>query len=323
MDATQLKDIGQTFAIGAYAIAGVEVLTMVLLGFTFYRRLGLKSRFHTAVLSALLIGLAFAAGIVVESVSKSLIAKHRGTTTPGWVQRAFLPSEDELRAKALFFDHDYSVQQQDRGWKATPLARKLGRARLFTKYASEFATPPDTVPVDDALGNENSAICKGIEGSRHYREAALALYYVAKNRVYLQPTYFIELARIEARIDFVRAFAFVSAILACYAAMLALIAAVVAKRTGHLPYKRPLILRSSSRQVGTAPVGNAGTALNWWPLVERFLCVFVFLVGCYLVSRSAFRWEHDAYVNRVFGYFQAIEATPPHNTPSSILKQTP
>lgn len=230
-----LKDIGQTLAVGALGVFGLLALVRIFLKTTLIRvlvkrlREPLKGTFldhrHHIFVGAVYLALIFAFGITLEDLSKNIVAE-RSPRVLEWLYHEYIPTDKVLRVETLFefidpplpistpSDDIYLSRKADSGSivaKPIPLAFELADARLLgtdrsmdTDILQRWLVNPDCRR--DALEGPVGLLVNG-----HDLENLInRVYYVAHNDVYLKESVVHEMEKIEARMDFARAMLFAS-----------------------------------------------------------------------------------------------------------------
>jgi len=279
-----IKDLGQTLAVGVFAIFGLVSL------FALSRRASKDEIFkflnseHKFYQTALALVVVFATGVLVEDVSKNFAAERFDdsaifnviSTTFNYL----IDTDKELRLRSLFTVHYSSAQEIE--LSETPIYANLMSVNDKNQHILKNKDILTAIPVSPCIRNGQRSSCKRIQGNAQIRDQANAanqLYYIAKNRVYKESTYFTELQEIEKRINFARSLTFLCLVYALLFGLLILI--------NLLPGRWALMPTTRTKR----------------KLIGLVFCFY--LVGMFL-GRLSFRSETINYNLRVFGYYISL-----------------
>jgi hypothetical protein len=280
----ELKHLGQTLAVGGFAIFG------------FFHMISLCKRrwvpafpfssegAHKLHESAMILALIFATGILLEDVSKNIVAE-RWPISP--LFNYILDTDRELRLRSLFEVNSQSAQHID--IKPNGIYDELSETRhddtifqyYWTKVQSAIKSDPK---VNKGRRSEIESYTR-INGDgqvRDFQAWVNGIFYAAKNHVYGKDTYYGELDDIEKRIDFTRS---LTAVCMLYSFMYFLLLA--------LSFIKPLA---------------AFLGVNKAERKIALLICLTYAAGT-LLSRSAYQTEQSSYNRRVFGYYNSLQQT--------------
>jgi hypothetical protein len=296
----ELKHLGQTLAIGGLTIYGLFQLISLhkpswTSSLTFLSTGGQK--LHE---SAMILAVVFAAGILMEDVSKNYTAERSS-----WgfsVFNTLVDSDKQLRLKSLFGVKSYSPDSMT--VKPDPLYEDLMSVnRKDTRFEAHRATLSKILECSSL----NDKGYKVINSQTQALEGAVnGIYYSAKNRVYQEGNFFNELRGIEYRAGFARALTFLCVFYsACY-----LVSGILSFLPGGLRLER--LPRQLSLPLESQKPHKIRTRLkvSRWLLASEvrtkrrviLLMFTIYLIGVFLAGIS-YRSEMVNYNLRVFGYY--------------------
>lgn len=271
----ELKDLGQTLAIGGFTVFGLVYLLSLLKPSWSAVFTSLSFDSNKFYQSAMLAALVFAAGILVEGVSKNSSAERwSGADLFNYI----LDTDKELRLRSLFTVHEYAQDHVD--FTPNPIYEDLtsihSNDQSFTKHLDVIKSYTAPCPGKEP---KDCIRVSGLDHVKNLQKAVNGIYYAAKNRDYQEGNYFNELRGIENRFDFARSLAFLCLIFTTCYLLLGLLCST-------LPKRRLLVEARSKRKV-------------------IFVIFLAYLLGVFL-ARTSFRSETINYNLRVFGYYASI-----------------
>src|ERR1700752_409416 len=304
----ELKNIGQTLAIGGFAVFGLFHLINLCKPSWKSKLTSLLTGDQKFPKAAMLLALIFAVGMLVEDISKNFMAER--WRVAGILYTPF-DTDKQLLLKSLFevksSSGPYVLQQK-------PLYKDLMEVehdnKYFLKHSADitkiietgkiideskktvhpdcFKEKPDCFEVDmHSVGDE-----KG-----HLRVAVAGMFYAAKNRVYAEENYFNELREIVARINFARSIIFICLLCsACYL-LLWLICLLAGMKSRFLPKLNFKFFRNLNSDIQPVRM-NMGLI---------FFFFLAYLLGAVLAG-IAYKSESRENNERVFGYYTSIVA---------------
>jgi hypothetical protein len=273
----ELNEAGITFIVGAFTILTADGISWVLFGKHltgfFEGRLGLTE--NGAVTAGVFFGFSFAAGLLMEDLTykysdpfiypplQAANALFGGGRGAGEFKR-------ELQRSVLIDEFS------DCNPVPSPLGRSLFNLRAFTAIAGHRGTAIEDwglyggklpLPSQSTPGDRYSGLYDGIA----------AVFYFAKNRVFMIDNYYDELRRLHSRLEFSRTIAIIS-LGAAAVCTIGLLVAAFQRFTLKRPY-RPLL---------------------------RGLALAGALITLYVLSTAAYLHESVEYNKRVFGYYDSM-----------------
>jgi len=268
--------------------------------------------------AAVFIGIAFGVGILAEDLSykyvdnvqtpfRSLPSGLNSILPDELNKQLGLPSKESSRIKTLISNFDTEKPE------VQPLAVELASNKAF---ATLYYDPDKKLDTGERLDKwilrvnqckvSKSAYCdanqipeskctwyddscplldKDSPSKEDVKESIYGLYYYAKNRAYLIPTYYDEMRRIETRRDFSRSIALIAYVYVIGAFVLGLI------RTAYILRK----YTSSRHKINRRH-----------EIYRRILPVWLILFCIYFFSMWAYERESSEFNKRAFGYFSAM-----------------
>jgi hypothetical protein len=309
-----LKELGATFLIGAACLLMVEglfhfILDHSLIGF-FRGSLGFDTKMGGVIFA---LG-SFAAGLLAEDLSYKFVDTKdspRGVfLTAGRVLGSVgirLPAaEDEstLRRRQLLvgapMDRDLpragAAESRSLGAPAgsaefpTELGRELGRHGAFAYVLGREKGPE----LDSWFASGASALPSA------WSELPNALYYQAKNRVYLEANYFSEMSKIQTRLEFSRSLAMLSRLFLIATPVVAVVGLVAALFRS---WRRRLKTRAGGRE---SPLLDATARADLRKRSVAAGSIGILLLSVHVLAFCAYLHEQEAYYKRAFGYFSSL-----------------
>ena len=194
----ELKQLGQTLAVGAFAVLGFWLI------FRLFEQRLFKNKNKGGedinleqvkfVLNGLILAFIFAIGIVLENISKHIVA----VRDPPFkkvrdVLGTNLKTDKETRFDILFDTIDVNKFELS----------ALGKRMKIEKYFQDFVP----MNIQDSI-NKDSFFTVFHAKTDSKLNTCNEIYYNAKDRVYQEGNFFNELSTISTRMDFLRAFVF-------------------------------------------------------------------------------------------------------------------
>ncbi len=291
-----IKDLGQTLAVGVFAIFGLVFLCALSRRSwkdEIFKFLSSEHKFYQTALALVVV---FATGVLVEDISKNFAAERVDDSAifniTSTTFNFLVDTDKELRLRSLFTVHYSSAQEIE--LSEAPIYANLMAVNDKNQYVLKNKVILTAIPVSSCIHNGSISSCKRIQGEAQIKDQANAanqLYYGAKNRVYRESTYFTELQEIEKRINFARSLTFLCLVYALLFGLLILI--------NLLPERWVLTptARTKRKLIGL---------------------VFGFYLLGILLGRLSFRSETISYNLRVFGYYISVISDDEKNSPKSI-----
>jgi hypothetical protein len=288
----ELKTLGQTLAVGGFAVYATLLLVRICraewVPRFFSSEDGKLQLQHTAVYLALV----FAAGIILEDVSKNYAA--RRTTFLSSVFNEVLDSDNELRLRSLFKDvtlTDSKIELTPR-----PILRELQHltpphkaVEPHFKTINDFISPLAAVPVPLPLAIDTK------KAVSDFRAAVDGVFYDAKNLVYRDDNYYKELNEISTRIDFTRSLTFLCLVFSFIYLLFTVF--------GFIPKMR--------------------TFFDIDRKERKTLIVLTVLYGLGIwLSGTAYRSEQTHYNLRVYGYYISLGLAEKSESPNTAAQAT-
>lgn len=260
-----------TIAAGTYIIGFLVTVIYIVKSDWLPRRLEQIPPRLSAFVTLCIYTATLCAGVLSENLSKRIISED-GLRS---VWTFLFCSESKVRSEALV----------DKRRKTTPLFWDLcnDRCRIRERYFN------DNLLQIHAAACMNPVLCEKMY--KTLQANCNTLFYKAKNRVYMENTYFEELDAKVHRRDFARSIAICSFFLGGLAFLLA----------GYEYVRRSVARRAGDDGTARKRVQRFGQKAVW------FLQVGAFCVAVYLVSICGYRQVLNDYNRHVFGYFQSIE----------------
>lgn len=204
----EFTSIGLTIAAGALSVLTVFAVLWALRP-DLPLRLPLTAKEDATFLGAAVgLALVLALGLIVENLSKSIVGNPPPFSAQVWKPISWvLPTDRQLRS-------DQVIRVDGNQWKLVRIGKGLARSGAFAMHA-----PNDIgTSMDQSVHSPDHARSVSITQAMR---AAEQVYYAAKNTLYQDDNYFIELRAIEHRVAFARSLCFVSilgvlASLGCY-----------------------------------------------------------------------------------------------------------
>lgn len=288
----ELKPLGQVLVIGAFAVYAILYLTRICHVTWMPRFFDQKQAKNHVSDTAVYLAVAFAVGVVLNDVSKSIVAQRNAEGPHAEAEEAFLArvinhcvldTEKELRFRSLFKVKHHEIYAKSICLELLNLPQPDDTIRpyLETIKASIDSSGRSKIDLTDK------------DAAEALRAAVNTIYYNAKNRIYREQTYFGELSAISDKLDFTR-----SLTLVCLS--FALLYFVF----GGLAYIRPVV------DFLKIDVKRRWTIIGLGVLYALFVWVAAF----------AYRTEAINYDLRVFGYYISLATEPSSGvrSPSAI-----
>ncbi len=286
----ELKELGQTLAIGALTILGLWLLFKSF----WYKsisenKLSLKHFIDFSfVLNGIVLALVFAIGILIEDISKHVVAQRE----PPRVNLLKYPPlkwsleiEKSARFSALFDEKNDSVSFKSHAKKwfnSGYLKYFIGDTVLLSKLDGNYIKSEKNKLVNelnrDSNTNENILLNVSKDSLQSLKTQINYHYYNAKDYVFQKDNYYKELNAINTRIDFTRSLTFLSSLLCPFFALIFLISVIIAVNIKGFNYRN---LR--------------------WSLVGLILFFFLAYFGS--LTNAV---EMSNFNLRVFGYYEHI-----------------
>jgi hypothetical protein len=214
----ELKELGQTLAVGAFAMLGFWLILKTFITIDLKDLKPNVVSFDNLFFGGILLAFVFAVGIVLENISKHVVADRDPPSVT--IRSAFTKNlqNDKIGRFDVLFD-----KHGDREWYSYipffPDNRKLEKSRLYKRLLDEnyvdylpyflrnqFRDPVLLYPATIIYPSTNRE-------NQDCLNFASDLFYNAKDRVYQEENAFKELTTISTRMDFLRAFVFLSELL--------------------------------------------------------------------------------------------------------------
>ena len=202
----ELKQFGQTLAVGAFAMLGFWLILRMLKGDLLKNILPSEDRLKqiNLVFNGVLLAFVFAVGIILENFSKHIVAERDPPIE--YVRKLFgynLRKDKETRFDVLF-------KQEDENFKPNDFCTRL-------ESESYFNSLPDYI-IKSYLDTNTDVNKFRFDTSKINMDKKLliATNYLnnnAKDRVFQENNYYTELIALTSRMDFLRAFIFLSTLL--------------------------------------------------------------------------------------------------------------
>jgi hypothetical protein len=292
----ELKDLGQTLVMGGFGIYGLLQLrnrhTKRAINIQDPNKrtsvAGEGVTWSTFKKDALYVAMAFAIGVFLEDFSKDIAAEHDGFSRReegNRLTRAMnsaidwaLSSNRELRFRSLF---EWTPVDKDNTNNIPCDAVMVKPTFLYFNLVPYLLEDTNTFFHYEALTNalvKNGNYCYLPHSEReNVKDHINALYYISKNRVFREDTYYSELRGIDERVSFTRAFIFTCG----FFVLVYPIVLVVS-------YFDPNALKDKKR-------------------LARMLLISI--LGLFL-ARTSYRNEQRQFNERVFGYYASLKADP-------------
>lgn len=279
-----LKDLGQTLAVGMFAVFGL-VYSVTLFSASWKQRVvnTLTGR-HKLHQTGMILALVFATGVLIEDLSKNYTAERVDDDILFKISSAVfnfvVDTDRDLRLRSFVSVHNSANDYLE--FSPAPVYESLmsfdHTDERFTRNKNALTNIPST---GCRLEREQKK-CRRVEGEtriNHQANLINQMYYDAKNRVYQESTYFTELQEIEKRLNFARSLTFLC--LGYAIIFLGLLAA------SYVPSKNEFCIKLNQKQ----------------RVIFFILCVYT--LGTFLAKES-FRSETINYNLRVFGYYASL-----------------
>lgn len=201
-----LEELVTTLAIGVLVLASLIGILYLALGSWLNNVLNKLAKLNgiggTTIL-LILLALSFAIGMLAEVLSNRVVDRDQVD-----VFSSILRTEKELRTSVLFGNADEPAEVK-------PLARELAEKLLLSAYAGQKGRDVEVAIAEfDNCKKKPNELCEEILPSLDILSSVTTqVYYHAKNELFLHPTYFAELSRIQRRIDFARSLTLISVLL--------------------------------------------------------------------------------------------------------------
>ncbi len=293
-----LKDLGQTLAVGVFAVFGLVYLATLCKPSWKARVSSILNNSHKLYQFGMILALVFAVGVLIEDVSKNYTAERVDDSIifniSSTIFNYIVDTDKALRLRSLFSVHHFSDNYIE--FSPAPVYESLKivnhKDPRFIRNKNILTDIP-TLPCVDEKKIETCQRVKGQTEIKKQADAINQIYYDAKNRVYKENTYFTELQEIEKRVNFARSLTFLCLIYS----FIFLVFVVLC----FLPLKVKFI----------------STA---WAKRKFIVLIFgIYVLGTFL-ARASFRSETFNYNLRVFGYYISLIS---HNNDDSAGSDRP
>jgi hypothetical protein len=241
-----------------------------------------SSESNRLFLAFLLCAALYGAGLVAQSVSDKVTTS---SSRDSFILNSVFMSDPDIRLKAFYRVGENAVE-------TTQTTTEFERFVTDYKACSELE-----------LFGRKSPTCDSIQ------DRASGFYYVAKNLVYREESYFHELNKLQDRIDFTRAmsqcvFALTVVLLVGFALGMAA-EAFHNYRAGVWGEPSPSVIRLHASLPG--PLQDI---LDHWTHLAAWRCFAMAVLAGFLAAGAQVAWRdhEDEFDSRVFGYFLALAA---------------
>lgn len=275
MDLAGLESFVIYAAIGTLAVLGLFAIVLMPWNHRVPQRTLNRLKDLPPILSLGLFLALILIGLVIDNAADAIDEGLDDSKMKGVILR----SDSALRTEVLFTLDDGAVEP-------TALARELAACNAFDRFAGPLGPKIQRQILDGVISAPPD----------DRENAADALYYSAKSRVYREDTYMEDMQRIYRNISAMRSLAILSLALIAIIlpAVLLLILHGILHLSLHIPLARRLlgIARSLPR-----------------PLLKPTAIAFMILAVTFILSRWCFGLEEKDFNKRAYGYFASLMIT--------------